>query len=126
MASHHQDIKASIANLKTFTSGDLIPAATKGLELIGWDTLELSNQKVPVDKGNLLGTSFVSEPEVKGDEITVSIEYPEKYATIQHENVALNHRTGEAKFLEKATNEKQDSYANELAGHVKKLMKKGG
>lgn len=122
--SFQKQLKTIQANLEKILDGQkAIVSVVGGMEKIAYDTLELSNQKVPVDKGNLLGTSYV-ETTVENNEVKTSIKYPEKYSIVQHERVDFVHQTGEAKYLEKAVHEKQDSYMNELAKSVQKLLNK--
>lgn len=67
------------------------------LEEAAWIILEASNERVPVDNGDLLRSGYVH---IEGDSVFIS--YSVNYALPVHERTEVHHPNGEAKFLEKA------------------------
>jgi len=65
---------------------------------------DLSQDIVPIDTGALRSSGVVRQPEVEGDEISVTIQYggaAAPYAVIQHENLEYFHEPPtRSKYLE--------------------------
>ena len=76
---------------------------------ISQETLYRSNEYVPVDTGVLRSSGNIIKAKDEGNAIVGGVGYggaASKYAVIVHENLNLNHPNGgQAKFLERATNE---------------------
>lgn len=74
-----------------------------GLRGIGEEILtdvkaSTSGHGVPVDKGNLRASGVVEQPSPSAVEISFGNEAVQ-YALIQHEDVSLHHKVGEARYL---------------------------
>jgi hypothetical protein len=77
-----------------------------------------SKKRCPVDTGILRASGFVAEPEVDGENISVTLSYggaAVDYAIPVHENLEAFHPVGEAKFLESVLNESAPHMAERLA-----------
>lgn len=99
IASGIGDIATQAIAIELYQEGEEIMAASKPL--------------VPVDLGTLRDSGTVLPPEIRGGSVSVTLGYggaAESYALEQHENMALHHTTGQAKYLEQP--------ANEHAGHI--------
>lgn len=86
----------------------------RGMYIEAQAILQESLPLVPVDTGALRGSGYVTEPERKGDHITVEIGYggvaaqinPKTlestgvYAMTVHENLEAHHPVGQAKYLQ--------------------------
>ena len=87
----------------------------EGLRAAGNKIVELSDENVPVDTGELIGSSYV---EVSGNELEVG--YTAEHAIYVHEDLEANHPNGgQAKFLEKAVYENKDVILDEVADEMK-------
>ena len=65
-------------------------------------------RRTPVDKGPLHKSAKTHEPEIRGSSISVRITFGSVavgYAVIQHEDLTLFHKVGQAKYLESVLNE---------------------
>lgn len=80
-----------------------------GLKALGENVRGNSMGRAPVDLGVLRNSHYVTEPEVDGDTISLTIGCgggpAEPYAIVQHERLDLRHPEGEAKFMENAAKE---------------------
>lgn len=99
-------------------------AAFKGLLIGGELTLQVSNDQVPHEDGDLERTGAVS-----GDpgSVKVAISYRDVaykgQAVDQHENMTLNHDPGRnAKYLERAMNSTRDQVLEAVAGQLRKAF----
>ena len=76
-------------------------------QAVGKAALDLEGRAqsvTPVDTGTLKASIHVEGPEVRGNEATAKVSTggeASDYAIIQHENLAYNHTTGQAKFIER-------------------------
>lgn len=85
--------------------------------------LGLAKKKAPVDSGRLRASGYVTEPEIKNDVVlNGEVGFSAEYAVYVHERTELRHVVGEAKFLEKAINERSKGYAERLAARTRKLF----
>lgn len=67
-----------------------------------------SMSRTPVDTGALRASHETTQPDVKSDEISVTIKVggpAAQYAVHVHEDLEATHRVGQAKFLESAIRE---------------------
>ncbi len=80
---------------------------------LGLDIQGRAQERAPVDTGQMQGnvTTVLTET---GDKTVVQIKFHEAYAATQHEHVELHHERGEAKYLEKAGNEKLEVLRQEI------------
>jgi hypothetical protein len=97
-----------------------------------------SDQRVPVEYGNLRGSSYVEQNLKPGSGGSWEVGYTASYATYVHENLEMKWRGkprrsgigeywgphGESKFLEKAFNEEVDKL--HMADNMKRFFKGGG
>lgn len=100
--------------------GKPLKAVERGLKLAGESILKVSNEKVPLDKGDLQTSGEVM---TKGTELVIS--YNEPYAVRLHENPQYNFQGGrEGKWLENTLKDKQvqkdfvDILANAIKGEL--------
>lgn len=77
-------------------------ATKKGLLAAGLLIETESIQRTPKDTGNLRNTAFTQTTEDG-----VQVGYTADYAPYVHENLESHHPIGEAKFLERAMNDKE-------------------
>jgi hypothetical protein len=80
-----------------------------------------SKKRTPVDTGNLRASTYVTEPIIDGDHISVSIVVggvAAPYAVYVHENLEAFHEVGEAKFLESTLLESRQFIAARVAKRV--------
>lgn len=81
-----------------------------------------SKRRVPVEHGVLRASGFVTKPERRGRNISVTLSYggaAEDYAIPQHERLDFNHpRGGQAKYLESVLNESRPYMAVRLAARI--------
>lgn len=71
----------------------------------------VSQQRTPVDTGNLRASAFT-----RREGFNVQIGYTAAYALFVHEDMEAHHKTGQAKFLETAFND-------EMAGVLESIRK---
>ena len=84
-----------------------------------------ASQQAPLDTGFLRsqGDFYISE-----DGLTMSIEYSAKdekgfdYAALQHEDLTLNHKNGNAKYLERPFDENLDRYINNIINKIAEVL----
>jgi hypothetical protein len=84
-----------------------------------------SMRRTPVDTGALRASHETTEPTFKGGEIEVAIQVggpAAPYGFIIHERLDLNHRVGEAKFLERSVTEAAGGFAERLGRRVAKNL----
>lgn len=84
-----------------------------------------ATKRTPVDTGRLRATHYVTPPVRQGDRLVVEVGYGTEYAVYVHEVTDAAHGTGEAKFLEKAMNERASGYLERLARRAKKNVLEG-
>lgn len=75
-------------------------ASMDGLMEAGMKIQASSQQRAPVDTGNLKGSAYTRKARVGGK--SVEIGYTANYAIYVHENLEARHTVGQAKFLESA------------------------
>jgi hypothetical protein len=95
-------------------------AAAKAVREVAEDALTESNDRIPVEEGDLRRSGEVTAfPE----ELAAAITYDTPYAVRQHEDPTLNHpRQGEHHFLENAIEENADRYADHIAARIRKAL----
>jgi len=82
-----------------------------------------SKHETPVDLGNLRATGVVSEPEIRGNHVVVTLGFggpAAPYAIVQHERLDFVHKVGKAKFLEGPTLEAVAGMEARLGNRIKK------
>jgi hypothetical protein len=85
--------------------------------------LSLAKKKAPVDSGRLRASGYVTPPEIEGGVVlNGEVGFSAEYAVYVHEKTEARHVVGEAKFLEKAINERSKGYAERLAARTRKLF----
>jgi len=81
-----------------------------------------SKRRVPVEHGILKASGFVTFPENKGRNISVTLSYggaAEAYAIVQHERLDFHHPLGgQAKYLESVLNESRPFMAARIAARM--------
>lgn len=80
-----------------------------------------SMRRTPVDTGALRGSHHVTGPEIRGREISVTIEVggaAAPYAIQVHEDLSAFHRVGQAKFLESTILESAPFFASRVARRI--------
>ena len=88
--------------------------------------MAMSKRLVPVDKGPLRASGTVLPPEVEGSKLKVVAGYggaAKDYAVVQHEDLTLNHKVGQSKFLEQPFNERAPQVPQNLAKSVGRAIK---
>lgn len=85
----------------------------RGLFNAGLLVQRRSQQKTPVDTGNLKGGAYTGI--IRRDPHEVEIGYQAFYAVYVHERLELAHTVGEAKFLEKALTESERDVLDQIA-----------
>lgn len=101
----------------------ILDAAADGLEEFAGAVLDLSNERVPRDEGDLERSGDV---DVDRDDLTAEVGYGGEWplsikAIRQHEDLSLEHDGGRrAKFLESAGDELADEFGDTVARHVKR------
>lgn len=83
---------------------------------IALDLLSKSQQRAPIDTGDLRGSGFA---DIHGSSATVG--FVEPYALRQHENLDFNHPGGgEAKYLENPLKENERNYINRIKEEIRR------
>lgn len=80
-----------------------------------------SMRRTPVDTGALRASHEVSEPDINGRDISVTISVggaTTPYALIVHEDMTAFHKVGEAKFLERTIKESKPFLAARIARRI--------
>jgi hypothetical protein len=95
-------------------------AAAKAVREVAEDALTESNDRIPVDEGDLRRSGEVTAfPE----ELAAAITYDTPYAVKQHEDPTINHpRQGEHHFLEKAVEDNADRYFDYIGDRIRKAL----
>jgi len=83
---------------------------------------KLSMKKTPVDTGYLKSATFTQLMRVSGKGIKGSVFNTANYSLYVHEDLHAKHTVGDAKFLEKATNEVRPKASQVLGVYVKKAL----
>ncbi len=91
MPSGLEDVLRELTRVTKTVTAD----ALEGAKGVGEDLLETAKENCPVKTGNLRNSGYVH---VLGYEVTIGFDAP--YAAEVHENLAAQHDSGEAKFLE--------------------------
>lgn len=93
----------------------------------GQEIATAAAQKAPIDMGALRSSKYVEPPvppKGRDPEVTVGFGGPSApYALIQHERTDFHHDEGEAKYLEKAFNERTGpEFFTRMGEHVRKRL----
>lgn len=93
------------------------------------EALELHRDSVnrtPVDTGRLRQSAYAAppSPNTSFDDMVAEVGYGTNYAIWVHERTELNHRVGEAKFLQNALDAKSKGYVKRVAGRVMSNVKR--
>ena len=91
----------------------------------GFGVMRVSQRKVPVDTGRLRATGYVAPPQEGRGGVYVELGYGTTYGIYVHERTELKHKVGEAKFLQKALQERSSGYFRRLAAKVKRNVTAG-
>ncbi len=95
-------------------------AAADGLFVAAEHILNVSNQHVPLEYGDLEGSGATSED--RGN-LEAAVSYNTPYAARQHEELGYRHDPGRtAKFLENAVNSEADNAARIVADTVRSKL----
>jgi hypothetical protein len=94
-------------------------ALYQGSEII----MTRAKKKTPVDTGFLRSTGSVDPPEVRKGRAFVNLGFEAFYALYVHEDLTAHHNNGEAKFLEKASNESAAMLQKMCARAVQQMVK---
>lgn len=110
-----QTLKTLGARAQTIVGAALLQEAEK--------IMTESKRQCPVDLGNLRDTGHVTEPEVSGGHVSVTLGYggpAAPYAIVQHERLDFQHKVGKAKFLEDPLLEAANGLETRLAQSIKR------
>lgn len=94
-------------------------SGAQGAEEAAQRLLQASNQRVPVDSGELRDSGRVT---VEG--LEASVGYGAPHAVAVHENLEAHHDQGQAKFLEAALLEEQRALLEAIAASIKLALAK--
>jgi hypothetical protein len=83
------------------------------------DILDASKRITPRESGRLANDTEV----VKTSATRVEVRYNADYALHVHEDLEARHKTGQAKFLEVATNEQGPKIARQIAKDIAKIRR---
>lgn len=87
-----------------------VKAAQTALYQGGSIIMTEAKQRAPVDKGPLQNSGYVTLPVTRSGDTFVEVGFggsAKAYAVKQHEELSYNHDVGEAKYLEKAINARE-------------------
>lgn len=91
------------------------------------EVLYRSNEYVPVDKGTLRSSGNVIRAKNEGNAVVGGVGYggaASKYAVYVHENLNANHpKGGQAKYLERATDEVKPFIARVMGERLPQILK---
>lgn len=96
-------------------------AAEKSLYKVGKDIMKVAVNKTPEKTGALKKSALVSHPVTSGNKTKMVLSFggpSAPYAIYVHENLKVNHRRGQAKFLEIAIEESASYVGNEIASEI--------
>ena len=97
-------------------------AEKAGAKAVASVLLDLKSKSVPLaplDKGDLRRSASIDDSQLKGSKPQGAVGYGEDYALEQHENVALGHDEGQAKFLEAPATQNAKRYEKFIIDAVK-------
>lgn len=77
---------------------------------------------VPVDKGILRGSGYVTDPEISPRRTVVSMGYATDYAAAVHERLDAQHTVGQAKYLEQPLLEDLPKYPEAIVRTAASLI----
>lgn len=100
-------------------------AAAAALYQEGFGVQALAQEKCPVEFGRLRATAYTAPPEINGDEISVTVGFGTDYGVYVHERTELHHNVGEAKFLERAFDDRSSGYLDRLGTRIELLAASG-
>jgi|SRR5581483_8221599 len=86
-----------------------------------------AQSRTPVDTGVLRASGTVLPPEQRGDKIEVEAGFggaAAAYAIRQHEDMSLNHATGQAKFLEQPFLERAPKIPSNLSRRIERAWQR--
>lgn len=115
------ELQANLQKVQRDTRESMILAAVKHANKV----MAESKGLVPIDKGPLMISGEVLEPEVTDAGVTIDLVYgtsepTSNYAIVQHERLDFNHPNGgQAKYLEQPLLAMADDLTRELAETVK-------
>ena len=98
------------------TTEAIIEATRASIYQEGLAIMAISVRKTPVRYGRLRASAFVHPPK---RELEAVVGYGVEYALPVHEMTEANFTTGEARFLEKAMNERSRGYEKRLAKRIR-------
>lgn len=105
------------------SAGDrAVRALGTGMYLVGEEIMTDAKKRAPVDTGAMRGSGYVTPPDVRGTRVTVEEGFggaAKDYVIEQHENLALAHPVGEAKFLERAMDAARTDAGTKIAAVVR-------
>jgi hypothetical protein len=106
---------------------ETIKAVKQVIEEVSFEVLARSNDYVPVDTGALKTSGNVIRPAETKSGVEGGVGYggaASKYAVYVHENLNANHPNGgQAKFLERASNEVEPFISGYFAERMPKILK---
>lgn len=110
--------------------GERVPRALgAGLYLEANNIMALAVEKAPLDLGTLRGSGYVTHPVVEGSKVSLEAGFggpAEKYALRQHEELAWRHPDGgEAKYFEKAVNQRSGQFAENVGAFARAALESG-
>lgn len=118
-----QNLRKEIKGIKNRTQAGMLAAGLK--------VMRLSQQRVPVEYGNLRGSAFARR--AQNDEMAVEVGFSAHYAFYVHENTQMRLKgtprpsglgvywgpKGQAKFLESAVSDLQKEIVDTIAAYAK-------
>ena len=85
------------------------------------DLVEVSNDRTPLDSGDLRGS--IKEDTKELDKLIVKVGSNLPYAARQHEEMDYKHMNGGAKYLERPLDEKAQTYINYVSAGVSEVIR---
>lgn len=76
--------------------------------------------RVPIDSGYLRDSAYVTRPNPKAQRISIEVGFGAEHATLQHEETQYLHTQGEAKYLQKALEDRSSGFLERLAAQTQR------
>lgn len=105
----------------------IIKAGNNGLRQLTQNIYTLSQQRVPLDDGELSTGARMFSDDPNALNYNTAVSYgnsppSSEYAVIQHENLSYRHKTGQAKFLESAFLELESEALNYIGYSIRSVL----
>ena len=100
----------------------LVDALPPALFRRGEAVMKRAKDLTPVDTGTLRNSGTVNQPEIEGNQVSVTIGFggaAAPYAVFVHEDMTKRHPVGQAKFLEEPLREEERDFDRNLAADIR-------